>query len=84
MQIIKELEIIDTGISSHPLRRVVLLERANGTYAHAQQYYYEDIYEGELIAKGWATICPDGIYATAAIAETEARAAYSAWYRPIS
>ena len=57
-----------------PKWRVLIVQRPDGIFSIAQQYWYHDEYEGRLIAEGWSAIRPFGFYATAEIAEREARA----------
>lgn len=84
MQIIKELEEVELASRSHPdrrtRRRIVVLQRDDGNYTFAEQYYYVSEYNGDAIAKGWQTLRPNGIHATAEIAEAEGRAAFSRWH----
>lgn len=77
MRIVKELEVAEIGAALHPRRRMVILRREDGLYAHAEQYHYVSQYEGEIISEGWATLPADGIYSSSQIAEIEGRAAFS-------
>ena len=80
MEIVKTLGTIEDATALHRRRRVVVLRRADGHYAYAEQYHFVSEHEGEVVAEGWATLLAAGIYATAAIAEQEARAAFPQWY----
>lgn len=80
MEIVKTLGTIEDPTALHPRRRVVVLRRADGHYTYAEQYHFVSEHEGEVVAEGWATLPATGIYATAAIAEQEARAAFPRWY----
>jgi len=83
VQVVKELEEVEVvSAPLHPRRRVVVLRRSDGSYSFAEQYFAVSEYEGEIIAEEWVTLPPTGIYASTAIAEAEARAAYAHWYRP--
>ena len=68
---IKELEAVDVPSATHPRRRLVVLQRDDGHFAVAEQYYYVSQYEGKIIKEGWHQLPPDGLYATAEIAEQE-------------
>ena len=58
-------------------RRVLLIERTDGKFGFVEQYWYESIYEGKLIAKGWASLgVSSTICETLEIAEREARATF--------
>jgi hypothetical protein len=81
VQLVKELEAVDVATAPYPRRRVVVLRRDDGNYSFAEQYFFVSEYEGEIIAEGWQTLPPNGVYVTAAIAETEGRAAFAHWYR---
>jgi hypothetical protein len=81
MQVVKELEIVEVASAIHPRRRIVVLRRDDGLYSFAEQYFFRSEYEGEVIAEGWYTQSSNGIYASAAIAELEGRAAFAHWHR---
>jgi hypothetical protein len=78
VQVVKELEAVEVAAAIHPRRRIVVLRRDDGYYTFAEQYFFVSEYEGEIIAEGWQTQPPTGIYASAAIAESEGRAAFRA------
>ncbi|GAA0244231.1 hypothetical protein GCM10008965_10310 [Methylorubrum aminovorans] len=80
LKIVRTLETIETDSPMHPVRRVVVVERNDGFYCHAQQYYFRSEYEGELISEGWHTISFDGIYETPEMAEIEGRASFAGCY----
>ncbi len=80
MEIIKDLGTVEVPTALHPRRRVVVLRRADGHYTYAEQYHFVSEDEGHVVAHGWATLPSTGVYATAAIAEQEARAAFPQWY----
>ncbi|NTG51697.1 hypothetical protein G6M04_30335 [Agrobacterium rhizogenes] len=77
MRIVIELDVAEIGAALHPRRRMVILQREDGFYAFAEQYYYVSQYDGEIIAEGWATLPADGIYANCQMAEIQGRAAFS-------
>ena len=81
MQKVKEFEIVEVASAIHPRRRLIVLRRDDGHYTFAEQYFFVSKYGGEIIAEGWRTLPPSGIYATAEIAEAEGRAAFRDWYR---
>lgn len=57
--------------------RVLIVKRDDGFYAVRPEKFKENIYEGKVIARNWVCLNNrSGIFATAEIAETEARAAY--------
>ncbi len=81
MKVIKELEAVEVPDAIHPRRRLVVLLRDDGNFTAAEEYYYVSEYEGEIIADGWQRHPPSGLYATAEIAEREARAAFRQRHR---
>lgn len=81
VQVIKELEIVEIAGARNPRRRLVVLQRDDGHYAFAEQYYFVSKYEGEIVAEDWQTLPSNGIYGSADIAEAEGRAAFAHWYR---
>lgn len=80
MQIVKELDTTEVGAGRHSTRRIVVLQREDGWYAYAEQYYFVSKYDGEVIAEGWHTLPADGVYATSQLAEAEGRAAFAQWH----
>lgn len=82
MKLVKELaEIEGTGLL-HPRRRMVVLQRGDGNFTCVEQYHFISEHEGEVIAQGWASLSPEGIYATVDQAEAEASAALAQRYGP--
>jgi hypothetical protein len=47
-----------------------------GLSSFTEEYFYISKYEGEIIACGWARLPPEGVYASAAIAEVEGRSRF--------
>jgi hypothetical protein len=37
-------------------RRVLIIQRLDGSYSFIEQYWYENVYEGKLVARGWADL----------------------------
>lgn len=80
MKVVKELEPVEVTGAIHPRRRLVVLQRDDGHFAVAEEYYYVSEYEGEVIAEGWQQHPARGLYATAEIAEKEGRADFNRRY----
>lgn len=60
-------------------RRVRIVERDDGHFGYVEEYWYENVYEGKVIANGWAPRSADtSIFATQEIAEFEVRTLH-AW-----
>ena len=58
----------------HSTRRFTIVQRADGNYSIADEYYYRSTDKNGLIYdEGWATLSPNGIFASTAIAEQEIR-----------
>ncbi|MGA7326423.1 MAG: hypothetical protein WBX25_18535 [Rhodomicrobium sp.] len=81
MKIVKELETVQIADAIHPRRRIVILQRDDGHFTFAEQYHSVSEDEGDIMSEGWQTLPPNGVYASAAIAESEGRAAFTRWYR---
>ena len=63
--------------SADEKRRVLIIRRPDGQFGLVEQHWYENFYEGKLVAKGWANLDrPASIFETLAIAEREARASF--------
>jgi hypothetical protein len=81
MKVIKTSETVEVADRSFPRRRIVVLERDDGRFSFAEEYYYQNLWEGEIIAEGWGRHSPNGIHETAEIAEREGLAFLAAWHR---
>ena len=81
MKTIKELEAIEVPGTIHPRRRIVVLQRDDGLFTFAEEYFFVSKFDGKIIAEGWQRLPANGIHATAAIAESEGRAAFAIWHR---
>ena len=76
MKLVKALEAIETasGATGQPQqRRVAILQRDDGYFTFAEEYFYRSEYEGEVIAEGWQQLPSEGIFETAEMAEAEGR-----------
>jgi len=49
--------------------RVAILQRDDGHFTFAMEYYYKSEYEGETIAEGWHKFSGEGIFESAELAE---------------
>ena len=81
MRVVKEPEIVEVASAIHPRRRVVVLRRDDGHFTFVEQYLFVSEYDGKIIAEGWATLQPNGIYASSTIAEREGQAAFARRHR---
>jgi hypothetical protein len=81
VKIVKELETVEVQDAIHPRRRIVVLQRDDGLFTFAEEYFYVSKHDGEIIAEGWQQLPPNGIHESAAIAEAEGRAAFALWHR---
>ncbi|MCK1361351.1 hypothetical protein [Bradyrhizobium sp. 199] len=78
MKLVKALEAIEiaSGSTGQPQqRRVTILQRDDGYFTFAEEYFYRSEHEGEVIAEGWQRLPPEGIFESAEMAEAEGRAA---------
>ncbi len=58
-------------------RRISIVQRDDGNFGLVEEYWYENVYEGEVVARGWAVRpAASSIFANEEIAEFEARASY--------
>lgn len=76
MEVVRELAEVDVESAIHPRRRVVILLRGDGHYAFAEQYHYTSEHEGKIVAEGWHTLDPEGVYASVEIAQAEGVSAF--------
>jgi hypothetical protein len=78
MKLVKVSQAIDTvsaATGKPQQRRVGILQRDDGNFCFAIEYSYTSEYEGKVIAQGWRQLPPEGIFASAEIAETEGQSA---------
>ena len=57
-------------------RRIAILQRDDGHFSFAEQYFFTSEYEGEIIAEGWHHHRTEGIFESAELAEAAGRAAF--------
>lgn len=50
MQLAKTIETFERNDALHKLRRVVVLQRDDGFFSFAEEYYFTSEHEGEVIA----------------------------------
>jgi hypothetical protein len=68
---VETVKILET---TNPERRVLIVRRGDGHYGLVAERWYRNVWEGRLIKEGWIpTGRPSSIFATAEIAEREAR-----------
>ncbi|MGO6984310.1 hypothetical protein [Rhizobium leguminosarum] len=59
------------------LRRVWIVERSDAVYVLRPEEWYQDVFEGEIVAEGWKPIYRDfGLFGSADLAESEAMASF--------
>ena len=83
MHRVKELEtaeVLSRATGKPQKRRLVILQREDGHFSLAEEYSYVSEYEGEVIAKGWQQLLPNGVYDSIETAEAEGRAAAAKWH----
>jgi hypothetical protein len=80
VHIVKELDAVEVKSALHPRRRIVIIQRDDGWYTYAEQYYYVSEYDGEIMTEGWQTLRTEGLCATSQAAEMEGRAALARWH----
>jgi hypothetical protein len=77
MKVVKVLDTIEviSALTGKPQqRRVVILQRDDGYFTVAQEYFYTSEYEGKIIAQGWARLgSSQSIFASAEMAEADDR-----------
>jgi hypothetical protein len=78
MKVVKVLDAIDVVSSATgkpQKRRVAILQRDDGLFSFVEEYSFSSEHEGAIIAEGWKQLPPEGIYASAEIAEAEGQLA---------
>jgi hypothetical protein len=70
---LKTFEVISAATGRPQQRRIVILERDDGFYSFAEEYFYRSTNQGKVLAEGWSPFPPEGIFASADIAEIEAQ-----------
>jgi hypothetical protein len=70
-------DIVKILLSSDGNRRLLIIKRSDGAFHNIEEYWHKSVYEGELIAVGWASLGTDGsLYQTVEIVEREGRINY--------
>ena len=73
VKVLEPIEVISATTGKPQQRRVAILQREDGYFSFSEQYFYTSEYEGEIIAQEWQQLPPEGIFASAEIAEAEGR-----------
>ncbi|MGO7072180.1 hypothetical protein ACCT03_00070 [Rhizobium johnstonii] len=59
------------------LKRVWIVQRSDGVYVLRPEEWYQDVFEGEIVAEGWKPIYSNfGLFGSADLAESEAMASF--------
>ncbi|TAT96537.1 hypothetical protein ELI55_26890 (plasmid) [Rhizobium ruizarguesonis] len=59
------------------LKRVWIVQRSDGVYVLRPEEWYQDVFEGEIVAEGWKPIYGNfGLFGSADLAESEAIASF--------
>jgi hypothetical protein len=69
------MEVGSAVAAKQQQRRIGVLQRDDGHFSFAEEYFYTSECDGKVIAQGWAQLPADGIFASAEIAEAEGRSA---------
>ena len=79
MKVAKTLQAIQTiSVGGKPKeRRIAILQRDDGYFTFAEEYYYKSEFEGEIIAEGWAQLPNEGIFETIELAEEAGQVAFA-------
>ena len=76
MKVVKELEAIEflsAGAEKPQHWRIVILQRDDGLFTFAEEYFYTRDRAGKFTAPAWARLDPQGIFASAEMAEADGR-----------
>ena len=76
VKVLEAIELVSRATGKPQQRRVAILQRDDGHFSFAEEYFYTSEYDGEIIAQGWARLPPEGIFGTAEIAEAEGRSRF--------
>jgi hypothetical protein len=72
------VQIVSYLLSEDKKRRVAIFRRNDGNFGLREEYWYENIYDRELVWRGWAPLADQkSIFVTEAVARREALAAFS-------
>ncbi|MBA8835195.1 hypothetical protein [Rhizobium leguminosarum] len=59
------------------LKRVWIVQRSDAVYVLRPEEWYQDVFEGEIVAEGWKPIYGNfGLFGSADLAESEAMASF--------
>ena len=82
VKVLQAIEVICPATGEPQQRRVAILERDDGIFSFAEEYFYTSEYEGEIIDQGWQQHPSEGLFETAEIAEAEARSRWLSRVEP--
>ena len=71
------MKVVTTLAGIDNSRRILIVERDDGTFMLVEQKWYRNVYERRLIAEGWRSFGPGpSFFETVEIAEREAHAQF--------
>lgn len=82
VKVLEAIELVSRATEKPQQRRVAILQRDDGHFSFAEEYFYTSEWEGEIIAQGWQQLPPEGIFGSSEIAEAEGRSRLLQRQRP--
>jgi hypothetical protein len=73
VKVLDPIQAVSSVTGKPQQRRVVILQRNDGHFSFAEEYFYKSEHDGQVVAEGWQQLPPEGIFLNAEIAEEEAR-----------
>jgi hypothetical protein len=70
-------ETVKELLGPGPLKRVLIIKRADGCYAIRPERWYQSVFEGTVAAEGWKPLdMQSGLFASSQLAERDALATF--------
>lgn len=81
VKVLEEFDGVSTATGKPQRRRVVILQRDDGLFSFAEEYFYVSEWEGKVVAQGWRRLgsARTSIFASAEMAEAEGRSSFAAY-----
>ncbi len=76
VKVLEPIEVISAVTGRRQQRRVAILQRDDGHFSFAEEYFYTSEHEGEILAQGWQQLPPEGIFGSMGTGESEGRSRF--------
>ena len=81
VKVSEAIQAVSVATGKPQQRRVAILQRDDGHFTFAEEYFYKSEYDGKVIAECWARLPAEGIFETAELAWMEGQSTFLQRYK---